>query len=471
MKSEIIKHFSGGGRMRFLLIFAFAIAAMLCHTTAALAADPVYDVSWTEWNPTTGVLTLKAGKSGEAGVPTATSGNIWRCDETSPSNWQARKTGIVKKIKRFTIDQSYYFYHTTSINYFFRDMTSLERVDGLEYIYPYKTTTSDNKRISGLDDLSGLFKNCTNLKIIQGMESWSYSPDYIDEMFYGCESLLWVDISGITTGSVINMDKMFYNCKNLRKVWVYYSDFNKFYHGTYDQMFIGCYNNAVGMFEYMPTDKKEEMYAIKYDNELYFFNDKHKLTDYLYCYSLNEETNTPGWSKYASSITKVVFAKSFRNKERYNGNTDFSYYQIRPKSFYKWFYNASDLTEIEGWDRVSVADLGNVSYMFYGCSKLKTDQVQGLFSRNIRFSPSCKDFSYMFYNCSQLNGRLSLQSTSYEYSQIYHAENLSYMFYGCKNLVEIQFGKCRKKYSYSTTLLPLRYTTSMFEGCEKLKNI
>ena len=213
MKSEIIKHFSGGGRMRFLLIFAFAIAAMLCHTTAAWAADPVYDVQWTEWNPTTGVLTLKAGKSGEAGVPTATSGNIWRCDEAN-NGWQARKTGIVNKIKRFTIDKSYYFFPTQSINYFFRDMTSLERVDGLEYIYLGNLTN---------DDLSGLFKNCTNLKIIQGMESWSYSPDYIYEMFYGCESLLWVDISGITTGYVINMNKMFYNCKNLRKVWVYYS--------------------------------------------------------------------------------------------------------------------------------------------------------------------------------------------------------------------------------------------------------
>ena len=458
MKSEIIKHSLGGGRMRFLLIFAFALAAMLCHTTAALAADPVYDVSWTEWNPTTGVLTLKAGKSGEAGVPTATSGNIWRCDETSPSNWQARKTGIVNKIKRFTIDKSYYFFPTQSINYFFRDMTSLERVDGLEYIYLRNLTN---------DDLSGLFKNCTNLKIIQGMECWSYSPDYIYEMFYGCESLLWVDISGITTGSVINMDKMFYNCKNLRKVWVYYSDFNKFYHGSYDQMFIGCYNNAVGMFEYMPTNKKEEMYAIKYDNELYFFNDKHKLAGYSYCYSLNEGTNTPGWSQYASSITKVVFAKSFRNKDR----SLFYYYQISPKSFYKWFYNASNLTEIEGWDSVIGADLENASYMFYGCSKLKTDQVQGLFSRDIRFSSSCKNFSYMFYNCSQLNGRLSLQSTSYEYSQIYHAENLSYMFYGCKNLEEIQFGKCIKKSSWSTTQLSLKYTTSMFEGCEKLKRL
>ncbi|MDD6002526.1 MAG: InlB B-repeat-containing protein [Bacteroidales bacterium] len=478
MENKHYKNLHGGGS-KVLFTLAIALLISMCLADAALAADPVYDVQWTEWNPSTGVLTLKAGKSGEAGVPTATSGNIWRCDEDK-NGWQRRKygtndynsmypssdsnekgigDGIYLKVKRFVVDKSYDNFTPNSINFFFRDMANLEVVEGLEYMGSITSLDTYDGSKGEKGSLCRLFKGCKNLKFIQGMEGWGGNPTYMFEMFAGCENLLWVDIHGIKTDKVENMDNMFWDCKNMRKAWVGYKDFNQFYHGSWNNMFHGC-TYVEGLFEYMPDDKPEETYAVLNGDMLAFFNDRHKIANYYYTFNLNTGSNLPAWHANSSSIKTVWFSSACH----YYYNSGHPYYtreihnHISPETCYGWFKDCSNLVNIYGVEHLSLS--GSCAYMFYNCSKLKIESAQDIVLRNLPVS----DLSYMFYNCTGLYGSLSFSSGNYSsFSSV--TKNLSYMFYGCKNLTSINLGECRNRLSL------VENTKSMFEGCSSLERI
>lgn len=60
------------------------------------------------------------------------------------------------------------------------------------------------------------FGSCTNLTSIEGLENLNTSDvTSMDHMFYKCEQLRALDLSGFNTEKVENMQDMFSNCKNL----------------------------------------------------------------------------------------------------------------------------------------------------------------------------------------------------------------------------------------------------------------
>lgn len=60
------------------------------------------------------------------------------------------------------------------------------------------------------------FGSCTNLTSIEGLENLNTSDvTRMDHMFYKCEKLCALDLSGFNTEKVENMSDMFSNCKNL----------------------------------------------------------------------------------------------------------------------------------------------------------------------------------------------------------------------------------------------------------------
>ena len=481
MKRKNFKTLLGEGARSLLLSFFVVIAMVFCSAGGVLGAV-TYDVQWTEWDPTTGVLTLKAGKSGTEGVPTATSGNIWLCDEAN-DGWQKRKygktdfknlypfstsnseglgDGIYKLVKRFVVDKSYKSFPTKSINFFFRDMENLEIVEGLQNIGMYYIETYDFAN-GEKGSLCRLFKGCKNLKFIQGMETWTTSPTHLFEMFSGCEKLLWVDISGIYTDYVVNMDNMFYNCKNMRKAWVRYSDFNQFYHGSYNNMFYGC-DYVNGLFEYMPKEKQVEEYVVYYDGILAFFNDRHRMdaSRYPYSYSLNEGTNQPNWYTHHNNVETVWFPSCCHYVVKNTG-----YYErdvaarISPSTCYAWFKDCSRLKMVYGWNNISISAANSLAYMFYGCSQLTSAALNNMTTTAF----TAQDMSYMFYNCSGLYGSISFDMEGDFHSSMIgrRVQNLSYMFYGCSRLSTIYFGDLYGSY--------VTNTKSMFEGCSWLKKI
>ena len=83
----------------------------------------------------------------------------------------------------------------------------------------------------------------------------------------------------------------------------------------------------------------------------------------------NTGWSNPGWldtggtGPYYYNVTEVVFDASFTN--------------VKPKSFFKWFWQFHSLTTITGIGNLNTSEATNMNSMFYDCSKLETINVNG----------------------------------------------------------------------------------------------
>lgn len=83
------------------------------------------------------------------------------------------------------------------------------------------------------------FGSCTNLTSIEGLENLNTSDvTRMDYMFYKCEQLRALDLSGFNTEKVENMQGMFSNCKNLETLNL--SSFKTNNLTNMSEMFLGC---------------------------------------------------------------------------------------------------------------------------------------------------------------------------------------------------------------------------------------
>lgn len=83
------------------------------------------------------------------------------------------------------------------------------------------------------------FGSCTNLTSIEGLENLNTSDvTRMDYMFYKCERLRALDLSGFNTEKVENMGDMFSNCKNLETLNL--SSFKTNNLKNMSEMFLGC---------------------------------------------------------------------------------------------------------------------------------------------------------------------------------------------------------------------------------------
>lgn len=83
------------------------------------------------------------------------------------------------------------------------------------------------------------FGSCINLTSIQGLENLNTSDvTSMDHMFYKCEQLRALDLSGFNTEKVEDMSDMFSNCKNLETLNL--SSFKTNNLTNMSEMFLGC---------------------------------------------------------------------------------------------------------------------------------------------------------------------------------------------------------------------------------------
>ena len=121
-------------------------------------------------------------------------------------------------------------------------------------------------------------------------------------------------------------------------------------------------------------------YALRIGSKLVFAYSEYPLTvggsfkDYgtiTKLWSGNAVKNTgwsdPGWlgntAPYYYDVTEVVFDESFTN--------------VKPKSFFKWFWEFHSLTTITGIENLNTSEATNMNSMFYDCSNLETINVNG----------------------------------------------------------------------------------------------
>ncbi len=117
---------------------------------------------------------------------------MWEKPFLENSAWVEDKKTVADINKNFgngtivhiVFDKSFSTYTPTSLYSFFKDLTKLETITGLEYLNTEKVT-----------DMSDMFSNCS--------------------------SLTSLDVTHFNTANVTNMNDMFYDCSTLTSLDVY----------------------------------------------------------------------------------------------------------------------------------------------------------------------------------------------------------------------------------------------------------
>ena len=162
-------------------------------------------------------------------------------------------------------------------------------------------------------------------------------------------------------------------------------------------------------------------------------------------------------------IVHIVFDKSFST--------------YTPTSLYKFFCYLSKLETITGLEYLNTANVTDMSYMFYGCSKLTSLDVTNFNTANVTnmssmFS-SClsltsldvthfntakvTNMNKMFCNCSALT---SLDVTKFNTANV---TDMSYMFYSCSKLTSLDVT------NFNTA--NVTNMSSMFSNCLSLTSL
>ena len=205
--------------------------------------------------------------------------------------------------------------------------------------------------------------------------------------------------------------------------------------------------------------QEAESYAVfdEATNTLTFKHDTNKPDG---AFALNEGDNAPGWYKSnddgsnANIIKKVVFDASFAN--------------ARPTSCYKWFYDCTNLTTIEGIEYLNTENVTNMGWMFSNCEVLTILDVSNFDTKNVT------NMRCMFSICFALT---TLDVSNFDTQNV---TNMSNMFSDCSALTTLDLSNFDTKnvtdmswmFSFDTALITI-YASNKFvtTACEKGQNM
>ena len=303
------------------------------------------------------------------------------------------------------------------------------------------------------------FKDCSKLAAIEGLDNLNTSNvTDMKGMFWGCESLISLDLTKFNTEKVTDMSNMFNGCSalttiNCTRAWTCNESTDMFKGCTsligavaYDasKTDVTMANPFTGYFTCDTIDTKA--YVVEDGTTLTFYYDKLYGTRTGTVYGIDQKREDdnyhPAWagdgfSEYNDRITKVVFDASFKD--------------YRPSTTKFWFYRCKSLETIEGIENLNTENVTDMSWMFYECRSLTSLDVSNFNTANVtnmnRMFYDCSalttidvsgfntenvtDMSWMFYNCKALTS-LDLSNFNTE-----NVTDMSFMFYNCKALTSL----------------------------------
>ena len=355
----------------------------------------------------------------------------------TPGWYTDHKTDITKVV----FNESFKDARPTTCAKWFNDMTNLKKIENLK-----------NLNTSEVTNMFCMFYNCPK---IQSLDLSNFNTENVTDMakmFYWCNSLQSIDVSNFNTKNVTTMDNMFYNCTDLKAIYAsgkfttsnVTSSSDMFYNCTslsgditYDENTIDkTYAKIDGGYF---RDKAYNRPWVKYaDGTLTFqYGYKKTIDGSNGEYELNTGEKEPGWLGKNSSITKVVFDKSFKN--------------ARPTTGYKWFCDYWKLTEIENISCLNTSEMTDMGYMFTGCSSLLSLDLSNFNTAKVT------DMYMMFYDCRKLQ---SLDLSSFNTAKV---TDMRKMFYMCTQLQSLNLS------SFNTAMV--NSMAFMFYTCSKLQSL
>ena len=219
------------------------------------------------------------------------------------------------------------------------------------------------------------------------------------------------------------------------------------------------YNLATDFISIVDDIRKQEISEI---NCIYFSNE-------------NEIFLLHDYSEYITGYNKNKYLEAKKNKNLFEKNMEL-YINERKISF-SFKYKMEDLKEIKVKFKFNKNLIKSTSFMFRGCSSLKSVDLSKFNTRNV------KDMSYMFDFCSSLK---SIDLSSCNTSNV---KDMSGMFRGCSSIksidlssfntsnvinMELMFHECRSLKSIDLSSFNTSNVTNMrsiFNGCTGLNSI
>ncbi|MBR0243312.1 MAG: BspA family leucine-rich repeat surface protein [Bacteroidaceae bacterium] len=373
-----------------------------------MASDKKYvQAIWTSSNKT---LTFYYGKQYKAGEKWNgyTITNVWNFSGSN-TPWLDTVKGTMTTA---TIHESMAFYAVTSCANWFKDCTKLTTVNNLT-----------NLKTSSCLSFYNMFRGCkalTRADVSKFLTSWGYSATSSNKinlscMFYECESLSTIDVSGWTeTARVSNMAHMFWHCKAVTRL-----DLSKWKADNctaMNSMFSGC----------------EKLTNLSINSN---FNSAQVTTMAYMFYNCKALTSIPVTNLNTQSVKDMSYM--FYGCEAWTA----SYGEYNP-----WRWETGNATTME--------------YMFYGCKKITSLNLSSWNTSNVT-SMLC-----MFYGCegiketSSTNRYTLLNVENFNVSKV---TNMASMFSHCTGIKWLKLGKWK-----TSALINM---LSMFSECNSLREI
>ena len=352
-----------------------------------------------------------------------------------------------------------------------------------------------------------MFCYCGNLL---SLDISNFNTEKVTEMaamFSGCSSMTSLDLSIFNTSKVTSMASMFNNCSSLTSLSIG-SGFTVGSGTNTTYMFDGCTNLATGTLRVRGAapDIQKNIFSGVYtsgtlisdvDLSSNWKGGNFTTTTRMAAYAVltdNDEGKKTLTFKYGEhtlganewDVTNTGGTYGYDNPEWYNSGDynnitqvafDESFADARPKSCYRWFYDCTNLTTIEGIEYLNTSEVTSMEKMFCYCEKLTSLDLShfntSLVTKMVSMFVSCKnlqsldlsnfdtskvtDMSAMFYNCQSLT---SLDVSHFDTREV---TEMSQMFNGCSKLTSLDLS------SFNTDKVTVMY--GMFYECWKLERL
>lgn len=360
------------GRFTRIAAFVFIACALLLCAAALMPTQKAYAVTdgWNEWGTCEwqiddqNCLTIRPIDNGEKGY--SGDGRPWD----------------IRKIQRVVFDgKVQLLYNSGSL---FKDCTNLKYVDGFENVQleyspsgffanciSLESIDLSNFDMSGHTSYGGMFENCTSLKSVNFGEN-KFSPNVdLDRMFFGCTSLENVEFSKSSKIEPRNTTSMFENCASLKSFDFSMWDTTNL--ESMSRMFNGCTSlesidlsglklDRVGALEGLFQDCSS-LKTVNMSNLSLYIDSMVSMFDS--CEAL-EEVNFEG-----TSINMPVNANDMFNSCRSLSSVDLTCFgENHVTGAYSMFSGCEKLESIQLPDNFIGSNCTNINYMFQFCDSL-----------------------------------------------------------------------------------------------------
>ena len=300
-------------------------------------------------------------------------------------------------IVHIVFHKSFSTYTPTSLYRFFKDLTKLETITGLEYLNTEKVTDMSYmffacSKLTSLDvtnfntenvkNMVRMFYNCSTLTSLDVTKFNTGNVTNMRYMFCACSALTSLDVTKFNTGNVTDMGYMFYNCSKLTSLDV--TKFNTAKVTDMSNMFVNCSKlTSLDVTKFNTGNVTDMGYM--------FYNCSALTSLDVTNFNTMNVTNMRFMFYGCSSLTSLDVTK-FNTEKVTNMN--------------RMFYNCSKLTSLDVTN-FNTENVTNMSYMFSSCSALTT-----IYASDEFVTTNVETGSNMFFNCIKLKGFIDNKNNS-----------------------------------------------------------